>query len=116
MAHSIGKQVHDEPLDQHGVSVELRRFRRFVDADLESRDFEPETSEGLLHHKSEVDRLTFTQTTFTAGEGEQGIDQLGLLIVGRQYLFCGGAPVGVARVRILERNLKKIAFRCERRA
>ena len=110
VAYCIGEQVDDEPLDQQGVSVKYRRFRRFIDMDLESRDLGLEPSKGLLHQGSEVDGLGFTQTTFAAGEGKQRIDQMRLLVVRRKHLFCGGAPFGVARVRIVERNLEEIAL------
>ena len=78
--------------------------------DLESRDLGLEPGEGLLHQGSEVDRLAFTQTPFAAGQGEQGIDQMRLFVVRGKHLFCGGAPFGVARVRIVERNLEEIAL------
>ncbi len=110
MANGIGEQVDDEPLDQEEVSIEWRRCRHLINVNFEARGFGLEPSESLLHQRGDVDRLTFTQTALTAGEGEQSLDQMCLFVVRGKHLFCGGAPFGVAGMRIIERNLEEIAL------
>src|ERR1700728_3141292 len=78
--------------------------------DLEPRHLGLKPGEGLLHQGSEVDRLAFTWSTLAAGESKQGIDQMRLFVVRGKHFFCSGAPFGVARVRIVERNLEETAL------
>ena len=51
-----------------------------------------------------------TQPAFAAGEGEEGLDQTRLLIVGGENLFGGGTPCVDRRGRVVQRNLEERAL------
>ena len=54
--------------------------------------------------------LKFMERCRTEWLRVMGIDQMRLLLVGGKHFFRGGAPGGVARVRIVESDLEEIAL------
>jgi hypothetical protein len=105
VANGVGEQVGDEPFDEQGVSVEGCRCRHLVDADPQSVDLGLEVDKGRGDGRGEVDRFAFIEPALAAGEGEERLDQVRLLVVGGEHLLGGGTPRGNRRVGVVERNL-----------
>ena len=58
----------------------------------------------------EVDGFVCVQPAFAAGQGEQGLNQAGLLITGGEHLLGGATPCGGRRAGVIERDLEQGAL------
>ena len=105
VANGVGEQVGDEPFDEKRVALEGSRRGHLVDVDPQSVDLWLEVDKGRGDEGGEVNGFVCSQPAFAAGEGEEGFDEVFLLVVGGEKFYGGGSPGLCAGVGVVERDL-----------
>ena len=81
-----------------------------VDVRAEAVGVEAGRGQDGLADGGQVGSFPVVESAFAAGEGEEGFDEVFLLVVGGEQLFGGGPPCLRAGVGVVERDLQQVAL------
>jgi hypothetical protein len=116
VADGIVDEVGDESFDQSRVAVERSGEDGGLDMQFEGLRVDSRVEQHGLADVRQVGSLPVVESALTAGKGEEGFDEVFLLVVGGEQ-FLGGVTPGVcAGVGVVEGDLEQVALRRERGA